>query len=116
MKIVIKRIESINRKGTSKSSGKPYHIDVTNIISDVPFDEQKNEVDDFAVSFGAKDLVYQVGDTPSSANYIKYGLDKLRGLLPCECDIELGQGFDSYGNPTVCVVDIKPLQKSKAAQ
>ena len=28
-----------------------------------------------------------------------------------ECDVEIAQGFDNFGNPKVCVIDIKPIKK-----
>lgn len=111
MKIVIKRIESIDRKGVNKDSGKEWHIDATNIIADVPFEDEKSEKDNSTIAFGYKDIVYQVGEKPSSQNYYKLGLDKLKGQLPMECDVEIAQGFDNFGNPKVCVIDIKPIKK-----
>lgn len=115
MKVVIKRIESVNRKGVKKETGKAWQVDVTNIITDVAFDDTISEADNQTIAFGAKDLVYQVGEKPSSQNYFKYGLDKLRGLLPLECEVELGQGFDSYGNPTPCIVGITPIKPQSKA-
>lgn len=102
MKIVIKRVESINRKGVS-SKGKEYHIDVTNVYSDVPFatDDQNG------TAFGTKELVYQVGLTPSHANYHTFKLDQLKGRLPCEVEVEMGQALNAYGEPVPCIVDIK---------
>ena len=52
MKIVIKRIESIDRKGVNKDSGKEWHIDATNIIADVPFEEEKSEKEKSTIAFG----------------------------------------------------------------
>lgn len=110
MKIVIKRIECIDRKGKNKESGKAWHIDATNIISDVPFADDKDEDNNRTIAFGAKDLVYQVGTTPSHTHFHKMGLDKLKGLLPLECEVELSQGLDSFGNTKPCItaVNFKP--------
>lgn len=107
MKIVIKRIESVNRRGKTKA-GKDYHIDVTNIYSDVPFSAS----DDENQSFGYKELGYQVGTTPSHSNFFKYGLAELKDRLPLEVDAEMGQGVDSYGNPVFCIVNITIPKKS----
>lgn len=93
MKQIIKRIERVNRSGTSKA-GNPYTIDQTNIVVDVPFDT--------ADGFGSKEMVYQYGD---HTNMTK--LETLRGKLPAEVDIELGTAFDNYDNPKTVVVDIK---------
>lgn len=106
MKIVIKRIESINRKGVS-SKGKEYHIDVTNVYSDVPF-ESDNEN---GISFGAKELVYQVGQTPSHTHYHTFKLNQFKGHLPIECEVEMGQAINSYGEPVPCILSIKPISK-----
>lgn len=106
MKIVIKRIESINRKGVS-AKGKEYKIDVTNVYSDVPFDID----DENGLSFGTKELCYQVGETPSHAHYHKFNLDKLKGHLPIECEVEMGQAINAYGEPVPCILSIKPLAK-----
>lgn len=111
MKIVIKRIESINRKGVNKETGKTWHIDATNIIADVAFSDEKFDENNKTIAFGFKDIVYQAGEVPSSDNYQKMGLDKLKGLLPCECEVEMSQGLDSFGNPKVCITDVKPLTK-----
>lgn len=102
MKIVIKRVESINRKGTT-SKGKEYHIDVTNVYSDVPFDLSDGD----STSFGTKELAYQVGKTSSHTNFTKFGLDKLKGLLPLEVEVEMGQAVNQYGQPVPCIVAIK---------
>lgn len=110
MKIVIKRIECIDRKGKNKDTGKDWHIDVTNVIADVPFDDEKNDVDNKTIAFGFKDIVYQVGEKPSSTHFYKMGLDKLKGHLPIECEADISQGFDNFGNPKVCVIAIKPIK------
>lgn len=102
MKIVIKRVESINRRGIT-SKGKDYHIDVTNVFSDVPFETDDQD----GVSFGTKELAYQVGQTPSHANYHTFKLAELKGRLPLECEVEMGQAINAYGQPVPCIVDIK---------
>lgn len=106
MKIVIKRIESIDRKGVNKETGKEWHIDTTNIISDVPFSDEKNLDNNKTIAFGSKDLVYQVGTTSSHEHFFTMGLDKLNGMLPIECDVELSQGLDAFGNPKPCITSI----------
>lgn len=102
MKIVIKRIESINRSGTT-NKGKDYHIDTTTVYSDVPFDV----TDANGTSFGTKELGYQVGEVASHANFDKFGLDKLRGHLPLEVDAEMGQTVNQFGQPIPCILSIK---------
>lgn len=114
MKIIVKRIESINRKGVNKETGKTWHIDATNVIADVAFDDDKADENNTTVAFGFKDIVYQVGEKPSSQNFYKMGLDKFKGLLPLECEVEMGQGLDSFGNPKVCIFDIKPVSAKKS--
>lgn len=93
MKQIIKRIERVNRSGTSKA-GNAYSIDQTNIVVDVPYET--------ADGFGSKEMVYQYGD---HTNMTK--LEPLRGRLPCEVDIELGTELDQYDNPKTVVVDVK---------
>lgn len=102
MKIVIKRVESINRKGVN-SKGKDYHINVTNVYSDVPFDVDDQD----GQSFGTKELAYQVGLTPSHTNFQSFKLYELKGRLPLECEVEMGQTINAYGQPVPCIVDIK---------
>lgn len=112
MKIVIKRIECIDRKGKNKETGKDWHIDVTNVVADVAFDDEKHDADNKTIAFGCKDIVYQVGEKPSSTHYHKMGLEKLKGHLPLECEVEMSQGFDNFGNAKVCITAITPLKKA----
>lgn len=107
MKIVIKRIESINRKGVS-AKNKEYKIDVTNVYSDVPFDID----DENGVSFGTKELCYQVGQNASHTNFHSFKLNQFKGHLPIECEVEMGQSIDSYGNPVPCILSITPVKKA----
>lgn len=93
MKAILKRVESVNRSGTSKS-GNPYTIDQTNVVVDVPFNSD--------TGFGSKELIYQYGD------HTKYHeLSSLKGKLPTEVEIELGTEFDNYDNPITVVKSVK---------
>lgn len=93
MKVLIKRIERVNRSGTSKA-GNPYTIDQTNVVCDVPFDSPDG--------FGFKEISYQYG---SHTNFL--GLESLRGSLPVELDIELGTELNQYGTPVTVVKSVK---------
>lgn len=101
MKAIVRNINRVNRSGTSKS-GNPYHIDQTNVVIDVPFDNEDG--------FGSKEMSYQYG---TSANFAK--LEVLRGKLPCQVDIELGTELNQYDQPVTVVTDVK-LQSAQAAK
>lgn len=92
MKVIVKRIERVNRSGTSKA-GNPYSIDRTNLVIDVAYDGDDG--------FGSKEMVYQYG---SHSKFLE--LESLRGKLPCSVDIELGTKFDDYDNPVTVVTSL----------
>lgn len=98
MKVIVKRIERVNRSGTSKA-GNAYTINQTNLVCDVPF----SSVD----GFGSKEMVYQYGDHSKFSD-----LETLRGKLPYELDIELGTQLDNYDNPKTVVTSVKLPQFS----
>ena len=93
MKMLVNRISRTNQSGVSKKTGNPYHIDNTTVAVVIPFEN--------ADGFGAKEMEYQYG---TSANFLT--LDKLRGKLPCELEVELGTELNQYGNPVTVVNSI----------
>lgn len=93
MKVIAKRIERVNRSGTSKS-GNAYHIDQTMIYVDVPFDSPDG--------FGAKEFGYRFGD---STNFSK--VEQLRGKLPTEIEIDLSTQMNQYDQPETVIIDVK---------
>ena len=108
MKVHVQSIESTKRtvqqkdKVTKQVTGE-FEIDTTQIIVAVPFTVD----DEFTRSFGVKQMKYQVGETDSHRNFDKLGLDAFQSLLPCDLDIELGQGTNAWGQPVTCVTAVK---------
>lgn len=96
MKMIVRRIESINREGVSRKTGEPYHIDVTQVTVDVPFNTPQG--------FGLKEITYPYGD---AANFDRKGLSRLAGQLPIELDVDLGVDMNNYDSPVTIVNDIK---------
>ncbi len=93
MKILISRIESLVKSGTSKG-GNPYSLDFTKITALVPFHT--------AEGFGFKEMTYDYG---KAANFQK--LESLRGALPANVEVEIGIENDQYGNPLTVITDVK---------
>lgn len=97
MKVIVKRIERLNRTGTSKS-GNAYTLDRTTVVADVPFSSTDG--------FGAKEMEYQYGD---HTNFLD--LEKYRGKLPLELDIELGTELNQYDQPVTVIKSINDIVK-----
>lgn len=96
MKMLVNRIERTNVAGVSKKTGNPYSINNTQVTVTIPFD--------IADGFGGKEMTYDFGD---SNNFLT--LEKFRGKLPCELDVELGTELNQYGNPITVVKEINPV-------
>ena len=90
MKMTVNSILRTNVTGVSKKTGNPYTINNTMVNVAIPFETPDG--------FGVKEIGYQFGD---SGNFLN--LEKFRGKLPAEMDVELGTGLDQYGNPTTVV-------------
>lgn len=102
MKMLVKRMTRVNRSGIGKT-GKPYTIDQTVIAVALPFDD----VD----GFGQKEMEYRFGD------HTKFTpLEKYRGKLPLELDIELTTQLDQYGNPVTVIGSINDLSPVPASK
>jgi hypothetical protein len=99
MKMLVNRIERTNVAGTSKKTGKEYAINNTTVYVTIPFET--------ADGFGGKEMGYQFGD---SSNFLQ--LEKFRGKLPAELDVELSAGLDQYGNPVTVVKSVNPINTS----
>lgn len=97
MKMLVNRINRTNVSGTSKKTGNPYTINNTEVTVTIPFD--------IPDGFGGKEMTYPFGD---SANFLQ--LEKFRGKLPCELDVELGTELNQYGNPVTVVKSVKAVE------
>lgn len=93
MKMKVIRIEHEKLDGISKT-GKPYSLDYTRVAVEVPFSSPKG--------FGTKEIEYQYGD---HTNFGK--IESLRDRLPLECELQLGQIVNDYGNPVTIITDIR---------
>ena len=108
MKVHVQSIESTKRtvqkkdKVTGQVTGE-FDIDTTQLTVAVPFSTN----DEFTRAYGVKQMKYQVGETDSHRNFDKLGLDAFQSLLPCDLDIELGQGTNAWGQPVTCVTAVK---------
>lgn len=100
MKVIAKRIERVNRSGTSKA-GNAYHIDQTMIYVDVPYDSPDG--------FGAKEFGYRYGD---HTNFAK--LEQLRGNLPAQIEVELSTQMNQYDQPETVIASVRPITSQKA--
>lgn len=103
MKMLVNRIERTNVSGVSKKTGNPYTINNTIITITIPFES--------ADGFGCKEMNYEYGD---SSNFLT--LEKLRGKLPAELDVELGTELNQYGNPVTVVKSINSLSLQSVSQ
>lgn len=103
MKMNVIRVQATNVSGVSPKTGKPYHIDNTMVTVQVPIDSTANPD-----TFGYQEMSYQYGD---STSYNK--LAQHKDSLPMMLDIELGAGFNQYGNVITVITDIKSPQVAK---
>lgn len=92
--VTITRIERVNRSGTSKKTGNPYSMDMTNISFQLPI-----STDD---SFGFKEVTYQWGD---HTNYSK--LISLHGKLPVVAIVDIDIVIDDFGRERTVITDVK---------
>lgn len=101
MKMTVVAISRTNIQGTSKK-GLPYHIDQTNIVVALPFDNEDG--------FGIKTHEYNFGNSQTFEKFKQY-----RGKLPQDFDITLTTELNQYGQPVTVVSDVQPVS-SKPVQ
>lgn len=102
MKVFALSVESTKRTLEKKDKSGTFTIDTTQLVIVVPFKTK----DEYTTAFGVKEMKYQVGSVDSSTNYHKLNLAAFEDMLPCEVDIELGQGTNSWGQPVTCVIAV----------
>lgn len=120
-KLLVKRVQTDSKTFDKKNGKGVFIIETAQLVVDVAkdresYDDKATWGNRGAISYGEVELAYQVGETPDSANFFKFGLDKLKGHLPCEVDVELSQGFDAFDNPVTCVSAIRIPNKPVVAQ
>ncbi|MFW2178533.1 MULTISPECIES: hypothetical protein [unclassified Moraxella] len=94
-KFIIRRIEGVNQSGISKKSGKPYTLDFTNVVVELPVENND--------AIGVKEFTYQYGD---HTNFEKLKT-QLEGRLPLECELDLTIAVGDYGNAQMVIKEIK---------
>ncbi len=118
MKLFVKRVECKNQTFRKKDKSGDFTIDTTLLITDVPKQSNKfnlngEEGKRGTISYGMDEMAYQVGLTPTYQNFFKLNLDKLQNLLPCELEVELGQGHDGFERPCTVITAVKIPQTGK---
>lgn len=111
-KLFVKRVECNSQTFPKKDKSGNFVVENTLLVVDVQKDRENYDPNEAYgkrgnVSFGEVELSYQVGDSPSSDHFFKFGLDKLKGQLPCELEVELTQGFDAFDRPVTCVSSVR---------
>lgn len=120
-KLLVKRVQTDSQTFDKKNGKGVFVVENAQLVIDVPkdrenYDDKASWGNRGAISYGEVELAYQVGETPDSANFFKLGLDKLKGHLPCELEVELTQGFDAFDRPVTCVSAVRIPNKPVVAQ
>lgn len=120
-KLLVKRVECNSQTFQKKDKSGNFVVENALLVVDVQKDRENYDHKAAYgsrgnVSYGEVELAYQVGDYPSSDNFFKFGLDKLKGHLPCELEVELTQGFDAFDRPVTCVSAVRTPNKTAVSQ
>lgn len=91
-KVIIRRVESVIRSGTSKS-GNPYSLDQTNVTIELPVDT--------TTQFGLKEVTYQYKDGAAIKEF-----EHLKDKIPFDAEIELDIRMNDYGSEETYIKEV----------